>query len=1022
MGFFEALQKHRLFVHYLTVVILIVGILSFTGLRREARPNVNFNRVAVGISYPGASPSDVEELLIDPIEEKIGEVDGVEEYRSVSYSGAGAISIQIDDEYPNPGEIVDELRRKIGETKGLPSEATEPFIMEIKASTIPIISLAIFGNLEPFQLKLEVEKLKDYLTQFEGVQSVSYSGLEDLQLKILTDPKSLEVNDLTLLELISGLSKWSKKRPGGLLENNEFSANLTVGKEYNTKELLKNFVIRSNDAFKSIELSKVARIEYDLKNLQKINLYGGENAVLVTVTKKPNADIIQTVDRIKSGLDTYVKGFPSNLKYTVYNDQSTRVRDRLSTVSKNALFGLLLVIVLLILFLDWRSAIVTSVGIPVALLGGIVIIFLLGNTLNTLVLIGMIIVLGMLVDDAIVVCENIYSHIENGLSSREAALRGVKQIAIPVTATVLTTVFAFFPILFMKEIIGQFLRIIPLTVIAMLLVSLFEALVILPVHSSELMKPRAKRQNIFSSLESRYSKYVEWSIQHRKIIVFILVTIFVASALLGQKQFSKFTLFPARGLQGFSMRVELPKNSPLEKTSNAVKELSNELEQVSRNSFEGMFAAIGEVRTGGRSGSRQNASHLGMIEIEFISDDDFIKIEDEVMRDIRRVGQEWSKKTGYKTSITIDRPGPPVGKPIQIQIASRDFQKGGILADEFKSKLNQIDGVHSVETDLDGDTKTYTYQINDLFAVSSGVNPEDIAKTIFSATSGVVANEVLINNEKVDLLVGVDHQGMWKSEDILGLRVQGAGGVPIPIRAFTKVQEDFGPSSIQRLNGLRTISIFGEVDENIITGKEANQLIQPLIEKLQSENPTIRIEKGGGERDRVRALSDTAKLYLLAVIMIFMTISLAFQSILYPFLVLLSIPMGLVGVVWALAAHGMELSLMSLIGIVGLSGVVVNVSIILMSYLKERLQDGETLHDAIVQAAVRRLRPIIITTITTLVGLIPLMYGFGGTDTFVQPLALSLGWGLAGATTLTLFAFPALLSLASRLKPSNNHK
>jgi len=545
MRVFNWVLKNTLFVHYITIIIVILGVMSLIKMQREARPNVNFNRVNIVAAYPGASPSDIEELVIDPIEDKISEVDGVEEYRSVSFQGAGSISVQIDDDYPDVTAVIDEVRRKVSEVRGLPAAVDDPVVSEVKAINIPILGMALYGDLDPFDMKLEVEKMKDFLKKLPGVQSVNYVGLEDLQLKVLANPKKLNKYDITLLEMISGLSAWSKERPGGVLENSDLSASVTVGKSYDNIDEIKNFVVRSNDSRQTVSLKNIADVSYDTEKSQVKNLYGGKNAALLTIVKKPFSDIVKTVDLVNEELASYKKNLPEGLDYKLYNDQATRVRNRLSIVAQNAIFGLILVLILLIIFLDLRSAIVTSIGIPVAVCGGIAILYLLGNTMNSLLLVGLIIVLGMLVDDAIVVCENIYSYLEQGMKPVQAALKGTSEIATPVIATVLTTVFAFYPILFMEGIMGQFLSVIPLTVIVLLAASLFEALIILPVHAGEMMKVVKKKKSFFSRLESIYGSYLRWSIKFKWLILIVLLIFTGLSLVQGKALFKRFSLLRA---------------------------------------------------------------------------------------------------------------------------------------------------------------------------------------------------------------------------------------------------------------------------------------------------------------------------------------------------------------------------------------------------------------------------------------------------------------------------------------------
>ena len=1022
------LLKHKLLVHYITVVVVIAGVLALFSLRREARPNVNFNRVNITAVYPGASPVDVEELVIDPIEEKIGEVDGVEEYRSVSFVGAGFISVKIDQNYPDPASVVDEIRRKVSEVDDLPVEVKDPTVAELKADNIPVLNIALYGEATPFELKLETEKLKDFLKNQTGVTKVEYVGITDLQIKVLADNEQLEKHDITLFEILNQLQGWAKQKPGGLFENSLFTSNITIGEDLNDLEKIKNFIVRSNDSGRKVLLKDIAEVQFGLENTQSASLFYDKDAVLFTVVKSPNADAVTTVDNVKKELERYSKNLPPNLNLKLYQDQSKRIRDKLNIVTNNAITGLILVLIILLIFLDWRSALITSMGIPIAVLGGIVVIHFLGFTLNSLVVVGMIIVLGMLVDDAIVVCENIYSKIEEGDNPFHASVNGTMEVAPAVISSVLTTVFAFLPIAFMGDIIGQFLSVIPITVIALLSVSLLEALIVLPIHSEELMKPKKQnatgKKGFIKKIEGLYKNYLEWSIKSRWIVLAVLAVFILISGFQGKKVFERFSLFPAEGLDGLSVRLELPKNTPIELTKKMAKKLSLELESVSEKTFDTIYSTLGQVTTGGSSGSRQNGSHLAMINVKFISDSSFNEMEKRIVGSINKVVNRFSSENNISTSVTLDRPGPPIGKPIQIQTTSRDFELGLEVTNKIKDELNKIKGVKSLETDLDGDALRYRLKVNNELAVSEGVDPSKISRSIFSASTGIVSSEILQNNEKVEILLGIKNTGYneqlsdnnKKSIDhILNLKIRNTSGQAVPIKNFVKVIEETGPSSIQRYDGIRTITLFGEVDNNVVSGKQVNAKIAPFLVKLRKDNPNLKILIGGGEKDRLKAVKDTVKLYGIAIILIFMVISLTFNSTVYPFLVLTSIPMGLSGVIWALVLHGKSLTIMGVIGIVGLSGVVVNISIIFLKFVQDRVRGGEHFHEAIIDAGVSRLRPILMTTTSTLIGLLPSIYGIGGIDTFVQPIAMVLGWGLFVATILTVLTLPAITSFFSFL-------
>ena len=381
----------------------------------------------------------------------------------------------------------------------------------------------------------------------------------------------------------------------------------------------------------------------------------------------------------------------------------------------------------------------------------------------------------------------------------------------------------------MKGIMGQFISVIPMTVIAMLVVSLVEALVILPVHADEIMKTRKEKKSIFSRVEGHYRRYLNWTINHKWIMLVIMIGIFAVSIMQGGRLFQKFTLFPATGLTGISIRLEVERNTPIAKTAELANILSQRLDKISGGDFESVYANVGQVTTGGAGGSRQNGSHLAGISIIFTSDPDFIQREKPLLAKIREVTAAFGKEYNTQTSVTISRPGPPVGKPIQYQITSRDTESSRQILERLRGIFAEIPGVNSLESDADGDTRKYRFLIDNSFAISEGVDPASISRTIFAASTGVVTNEITKNNEKVEILVGLAGQDNFSIKELLALKVRNRGGQAVPISAFVKSIEESGPSSIQRLNRVRTITMFGEVDEKVISGSRPMPKLSPKL-------------------------------------------------------------------------------------------------------------------------------------------------------------------------------------------------
>lgn len=1010
--FFSWFFKRSLLIHFFTLAIIISGIIAIINLRREARPSVNFDRLSIIVNYRGATAEDVEELVIKPIEEKIQEVDGIEEYRSTCFEGLGQITIKLDPNYPDKDEVVDEVRRNIDQINDFPDEVDDPVINEIKSKNIPVISLAIYGKSDPLALRKAADQLKDQLKRLEGVSRIETKGFKELELMIRANPDLLDKYFISFNELMGQIKSWNGNFPGGEVDNFKNSIQLRFREKLDSVSKIESLPLRSNDAGKIIRVKDVAEVRLQLKDDKLDTLYKGEPAIVLIVVKKELSDNITVVERVKKFLGENGLNLPKNVLIETFNDDSRNVRAKLKIVTRNAIFGLALVMLVLVLTLNYRVAFVTSIGLPIAFLGGLAFLYFSGQTINTLTVLGMIVVLGMLVDDAIVVSENAYFHLENGEDPFTAAVKGVSEVSIPVIATVLTTVLAFLPIVFMQGIMGQFLSAIPITVILILIFSLIEALFILPLHNAEILKlGKIKSPGFIEKFRDKYVKYVSWSLQRRWVIVFALFLATIITVVASRKL--KFIMFPAVGISGLTIRTQLPENTSRMQTKTLVKELSKELIKIIGDDLTGLVSNIGSSQIGGLTGSRERGANLSLTEVKFTEDPKFLEREKEIVKKIRIISKNLSEKYNGVSNVTIQRPGPPIGRPIQVQISSKDRIAAEKVSELINLEAKKIKGAYDIQSDLQGKSRQLDIRVKKDLAAELGLSLPTITNSVFAAFDGLAATTTRIGNDEVDLSVSFSDRAKTKVESLKRIPLRTSNGRYIYLKSLIDIKKIQGRNSVQRLDGARTITIFGDVDEKIITSKEANKRLRPFVEKLKRKYRQVVIQLGGSEKDRIMALRDTAKLYILAIIAVFMVISLSFNSILFPLYVIMSIPFGIMGVVWALILHNEPLSMMGLIGVVGLSGVVVNGAIILIQFVLYELKSGTNLNEALINAAKRRFRPIIITTITTLVGLMPTIYGLGGGDPFVQPLALSLGWGLFVATILILLCLPAMVHLLS---------
>jgi len=1009
------LLENSLFVHYITLVIIALGLFAAFKMRREARPAVNFDRIAVTVGYNGASATDVEELILKPIEDEIDAIDGIEEYRSTGFEGIASMSIKLDPDYPEKNDIIDEVQRAIDQVT-LPEDASDPIVQEIKASKITVYSFALMGDVDPLTLRTEAKRLENDLKKIEGVSRVDISGLEELEYRIQVKPEILNRKSVGIGEVMTTLRNWNKVSPGGEVDVDGKTFAIRLDEQLRTEEDIEDLTIRANDGGVGVKIKEIGKVALQAKELKQEQLVNGKRGVSLSIVKSESADIVKVVESVKAFLKGYK--FREGIESIVYYDDSVRISNSLKSVFMNAGIGLVLVLVSLMLFVSTRLALITSIGMPIAFLGGLFTIYMIGMTLNSLVVLGMIVVLGMLVDDAIVVAENIYSHIEKGETPYDAAVKGVSEVASPVFATVMTTVFAFLPVVYMEGVMGQFLKVIPITVIFILAFSLFEALIILPTHCAEILKQKKdasenQPNGLIERMRKRYVSYVEWSIGSKTSLSLIVLSFFIlVGATAVVRKNVKFELFPRSGIEYLNISSEFPINTSKDKSKNFVKKLYAEFKQ--EDFFKDIFAMssqVGSISKGGASGSREQGSHLSQTTLRLTDDQDFVYRENEVVEKIKMTVERIAKETGAKAAVGVPRRGPPTDSDIQVLITSPEFAESTKASEVLVEYLKNQKENQNIQSDLMNQTKYYRVKIDKALAVESGLRFADVSSTVFSAFYGAAATTTRVGEDEVDIVVSLDRKSREDIKSLEGLMFLNSRGILLPLNSFATIEMETTTPSVQRIDGSRAISVFGDVDQKLSSSREANIKLKKELKTITKEFPTVNFEVGGSESQRMETMKETGMLYIFSLMAIFIVISLSFNSIGFPLLVLFAIPFGIIGVIWALFLHNTPLSLMGIVGIIGLSGVVVNGSIILIQFLLEEIRSGVLLKEAIINAVTRRFRPIVITSVTTLLGLAPTIYSAGGKDAFIQPLALSLGWGLLVSTLLTLFLLPAFIYL-----------
>ncbi len=1015
--------KHSLFINLISILILIVGVFSVFTLKREAFPVIDFDLVVVSAYYRGASPEDVEKLVTSPLERELREVDDIEKMKSASREGTSVISLEISSDAKDKDKIVNDIQKAVDRVTNLPEGVDErPIVKEISSKIFPVINIAVAGKIDEFKLQEMANVLKDRFEDIEGVASVNRRGYRDEEFWVEPDIKKMQERHVSIEEIMQSLRSDNVTVPGGKLktENEEFNIK-TIG-EFTTKEEIENVIIRANDLGNWLKIKDVACVRHTFEEETQQNKSFGERAVTLTVYKKEKGDAIKVVDDVYRLLEEFKKTAPPELTVTPYDDMSYYIKRRLNVLRSNGLIGFTLVIIILFTFLHPRPALFTALGIPIAMCATLYVMYCVGLSINLMTMFGLIIVLGMVVDDGIIISENVYRYVEAGMSPREAAIKGTSEVIAPVTATIITTIAAFLPLMFMAGIVGKFLKYIPLMVIIALLASILEAFVILPSHLADFVRPITNKKNgkgvtrkeipWLKLLLEKYKKMLERALKYRYRVAIGMIAVFLATLLIAIFGM-RFVMFSGHGVEEFQIRAEAKVGTPLEKTNELIRpveELVNSMSKKYLNMFETNIGMISEGR--GMSDPKSKfGSHVAQITVYLTPMQQRDKGPKEIIKELRP-GLE--KIKGFeRLSFHELREGPPTGRAIEINIRGEKFATLREIVNKIKTYLGTLAGVSDITDSYDLGNRELRVIVDKEAAARASLSVGQIASGIRNALEGGVATTIKRSKaeEEIKVLVRLPKAQRDKQEIFNTLFIPNSRGNLVPLKKIAHIEQHQGLRTITHLDGKRYLQVAAGVDNRKMTSQKVNDLLGKKFRGISQEYPGYSIRFGGEEEERRKSLRSLFVAFGIALLFIFMVLATEFNSLVQPFVVLLTIPFALIGVVAALLIHGEPISILSLIGIVGLSGIVVNDSIVLVDFINKLRQQGVSRRNSIVQAGILRFRPVLLTTLTTVAGLSTVAYGIGGFDPFLRPMALTIAWGLAFATGLTLIVMPCFYAI-----------
>lgn len=991
--------------------ILMIGMVYLGTLPREVFPEFSKETVEINIIYPEASPEEIERLCTIPIEEAADSVQGSEEITSWSQHGFARVFVRLAPTIEMQAYL-DELRMEVDGIEDWPEDAEEPRIFEQKTS-FPVISVNLYGNVEERRARDVAERVREKLKGIPHVAAVSLFGLREPEIWVEIEPAQLERYSLTLAEVSQALGLQVRDYPGGTLETQAGQVSLRILGEVTDSELLEDRVIRSFPNGATVRVRDIGRVRHDFERSLTYGRYNGYDSINLQVSKDRHGDVIDMVKHIEEVVDEQRPTLPLGLSLGVSSDFSIYVKNRLSTLMQSGLFGLALVLLILWIFLDAKAALMTALGIPVAVMGGVIIMAMLGITMNMLSMFAFILVLGLVVDDAIVVVENCYRYLEKGLRPLDAALVGAREVAWPVLTTVVTTTAAFSSILLVEGELGRWMDPVPKVAIFTLAASLIEALIVLPSHFSEWIRPihqavadptavsTAKPpRRWYAGIQRFYEKSLRVCLRHRYPVYMFAVGLAILSGALFQSGHLKFLLLPKFEAKLFMVNIETPTTFSLDQTNRTLEPLNHAIADLPKNELESFVTLTGASYRD--QDSYRSGNHLGQVFVELAEGGDRTRSTSQIQEDLR---QQFAGLPGIlRLDITEPQAGPG-GPAIEIHLEGNDQLQLREVTDELKEYLAGFTGVIDIRDDLLPGNREVRLKLTEEGRLL-GFDETNLARQVLGAFSGDRAAIVRLDRDPADLLIRNPESARYDFKLLQQLRVQAPSGARVPLHRVAQLEEGRGLAQVVRKNRKRAVTLTADVT---LEGNPQEITKALLTEYANAEErwPGVSMRVGGDRERTVESVQSMMRAMGLSFLAIYMMLILLFRSYWQPLVVLCSLPFAFLGVLFGFAAIGEPMSFMTMMGMLALSGVAVNDALVLVDFINQQRRAGHGLLASVIRAGSVRMRPVLITSMTTIGGLIPLAFFASGQAKFLAPMAQALIFGMTTATLMTLILVPA---------------
>jgi len=1028
------MAEHPVAANLTMVFVVVVGVMTALQMPQKTFPDFTLDTVNVSVSYPGSSPAEIQDSIVRPIEDQLSGIDGIDNITASISEGRGGVTVSFL-RGENIQEKLDEIKAEVDRISVFPADANDPVVVQANSNT-RVLEIAIHGNASEAVLKEVAERLKTELISLDSISFVEVANTRAYEISIEVDRDTLRAYGITMAEVARVIAENSLELPGGSIDTDTVAIPIrTTGRNY-TQSDFENIIIRTDDNGGRVYLRDIAKVVDGFEDADLAANFNGDRSVSVNVFRVGDEQVLAIVEEARAYLNaSFQPSLEDGISATIWQDDSEALQDRVDLLVNNAAIGLALVVICLALFLDIRLAFWSAIGIGVSFAATFIFMGALGMSINMISLFGFILAIGIVVDNAIVVSENIYKNGEDGLLPMQAAVKGTQRIAVPVIFSTLTTIVAFWPLTQLPGTLGKFLTDIPVVVMVVLSLSLLQALLILPRNLSRLdVSPSYRPNLVFRALNlvrHVVDAMLQWFIRAplNALLRFttkgfaILIPIAVSVALMimtvGLLSFGyvKFNFFPSIDGDFVTASIEMNDGTTFAMTQRVAEhvrlsaeragaEIQAQLPNDAPDVIVGVNVVVGQgVAAGGpEGGSAAGGATLANV---------VVQLTDPALRDWDATIFEtaWRSEIGALASVNklnVSAELIGAGDPISIELSLPDGQDIAPIVAELREGLRQIPGVFAIEDDNSTGRIEYRLALREE-ARLYGVTLSDLANQTRAGFFGLEATTVQRGADNVAVMVRYPQDQRNSLADLLSTWITTPSGDQIPLSVVARIEEGLSPSQILRRNGREITTVKSDLDISVATSSEVNAIVEAeLLVPLRAKYNDLIINSGGEQRQQSDAQTALGQALGIALFIIYALLALAFRSYVQPIVVMVAIPLGLIGAVTGHFIIGIPLTILSVFGIIGLAGVVINNSLVMVDVYNEHIGKGMDVREAVILGTKQRFRPILLTSLTTFLGVYPLIMETSLQAQFLIPLAVSIGFGVLFGTVIIVLTVPAV--------------